>query len=270
MAVGKNVESRGHILGFKEEIDKAAQQSADCFASWFNNDESEDSAFLKGRWDFSYHIALPLMPYVYHPHNVEALEIGCGGGRLLGAASGYFGNIAGIDIHNNLPYVEQRLNGRGVCNLSLRQTDGNCIPFEDDRFDVVYSFIVLQHVEKIAILEKYISETLRVLKTDGVAILYFGRFCRFSGRKKSLARLYLDRFFEIFLPRGYRELSARVNETNLIVTRRFVENIVRSEGGVPLEWRVSRKNIPDGYEYYGGQHGLVFKKKSKVKESKTD
>jgi hypothetical protein len=26
MAVGKNVESRGHILGFKEEIDKAAQQ----------------------------------------------------------------------------------------------------------------------------------------------------------------------------------------------------------------------------------------------------
>lgn len=43
--------------------------------------------------------------------------------------------------------------------------DGNELPFDDDIFDLVYSFHVLEHVENV---ENSLSEIKRVLKSDGV------------------------------------------------------------------------------------------------------
>lgn len=261
MGVGDKIESRGHITGFKEEISKAFDGNADSFAAWFNNDGDAESAAIGGQWDFSHHIAAPLIPYIGNPVGKAVLEIGCGGGRLLAAASRYFANVSGTDIHDHLEYLGKNLTERGISNHTLRQTDGKTIPFDNGEFDVVYSFIVLQHVERIEILERYVQETLRVLEPGGHALLYFGRYSRLSANRTNPLTLCADWLAEkILLKDGYKEFPARVNETNLLVTRKYVETIVKAYGGKPLKWNISRKNIPSGYKKYGGQHGLVFRK----------
>lgn len=261
MAVGRSVHRDGHIGGFKADIARARAESPDAFASWFNSDKDEELSFVNGQWDFCYHIASSLTPYINSPQTKHALEIGCGAGRLLAAASRYFAKVSGTDIHDCLDYVANRLQIRGIDNVSLRQTDGKHIPFLDSSFDVVYSFIVLQHVERIYILEEYIRETLRVLASGGIAVLYFGRYAPLSVNRSSAALVFVDKILErLMLPQGFKELTANVNETNLVVSRVRVERLVRASGGECLEWRVSRKNIPDGFCKFGGQHGLVFRK----------
>ncbi len=48
MAIGKVIEKRGHIIGFREEISKAASSSEDEFFTWFDSTKDKDSAFVRG------------------------------------------------------------------------------------------------------------------------------------------------------------------------------------------------------------------------------
>ena len=150
---------------------------------------------------------------------------------MIAAASRYFMHVIGIDVHENNSRVEDELKNRGVRNIRLEKTNGQEIPLDDATVDFVYSFVVLQHVEKIRILEKYFQESSRVLKKNGIAVLYFGRKCSFSVNKSSRLLYLLDRMAEIvFLPNGYRELPARVNETNLIVSLPKAKRLAKNAG----------------------------------------
>ena len=176
MAIGPDIEQRGHITGFREEIGKAAATSPDAFFTWFDFAEGKDAAFRRGNWDFAHHIAGPLAPFIKKPENLEALEIGHGGGRLLAAASRYFRAVHGVDIHDQNERVLAEFAERGVRNANLRCADGSSLPLADASLDVVYSFIVLQHVERYEIFRRYLEETARVLKPGGLAVIYFGRW----------------------------------------------------------------------------------------------
>ena len=58
MATGKNIEKRSHIIGFKEEIDKASKKNGKSFGIGSMNLEIKETAFIRGSWDFSFgHIA---------------------------------------------------------------------------------------------------------------------------------------------------------------------------------------------------------------------
>jgi hypothetical protein len=57
MAVGKDIETRGHVTGFREEIARAAAASEDAFHTWFNTGVTKDEAFVRGTWDFMHHVA---------------------------------------------------------------------------------------------------------------------------------------------------------------------------------------------------------------------
>lgn len=258
---GKQIETRGHIIGFKEEIKKAKESSDQEFLKFFNGGENIEQLFVKGAWDFSIHFAYPLAPYLSKPHNLTALEIGFGGGRITLAASRAFGQVLGVDIHEFSDFVKAELKARGANNVELYQTDGKTIPCADNTIDVAFSFIVLQHVEKYAIFEKYLHETYRVLKPGGIALLYFGRYHAFSLQKRSKKYFWIDLMIEkIILKRGYKELLARVNETNLIISRNKAKHSAQIAGFQVLGWVNSWKNVPDGFHYYGGQHGMILGK----------
>jgi ubiquinone/menaquinone biosynthesis C-methylase UbiE len=189
------------------------------------------------------------------------LEIGHGGGRILAAASRYFRDLIGIDIHENNEKVERELKIRGINNFRLIKTEGKDIPVDDNSIDCVYSFIVLQHVEKIGIFSNYLSEAHRILKPGGIAVLYFGRKYLFSMNRSSKALYFVDRFAEqILLPKGFKQMSARVNDTNLIVSLPHARTLAKRVGFKILSELVSRKNVPDGMSLYGGQNGLVMRK----------
>ena len=260
MGTGDHIEHRDHITGFKEEITKAAS-SRDGFFTWFNSAKDADAAFVRGGWDFMFHVGLPITPYLSAPEDKTVLEIGHGGGRILQAACRCFKAGIGIDIHEKNALVEEELHRQGVTNVTLHQSTDGSLVVGDAAVDLVYSFIVLPHVERMAILLNYLSETARVLKPGGLAVLYFGRYTRFSHNQRSATLYWLDRFLEnMLMPHGYRELPAKVNEYNLLVTLPCAKREAKRRGLWPLRTLVSRKNVPDGVRRYGSQHGLLLQK----------
>lgn len=261
MGIGKDIERRSHIVGFREELAKAADEGEDQFFGWFDNAKDKDSSFVRGSWDFMVHVAQPMAPYVTNPEDKVALEIGHGGGRLLAAASRCFRQVIGVDIHDQNAMVEETLRERGICNSRLFRTEGAILPVPSEAIDCVYSFIVLQHVEKFSVFKRYLEEGYRVLKPGGIAILYFGRKYRWSFNRSSRSLYLLDRFVEsLWLKQGFEELRAPVNCTNLRVSLSHARKLASSMGFMVLRTLVSRRRVPDGVVLYGGQNGLVLKK----------
>jgi len=261
MAVGKEIETRGHVVGFRDEISKAAAASDDAFFTWFDGATDKDAAFVRGSWDFTVHVAQPASRYLSDPEGKTALEIGHGGGRILAAASRHFRGVVGVDVHNNNEKVADELRQRGISNFRLLESDGRSIPVEGDTIDLVYSFIVLQHVERIDVFNRYVHETHRVLKPGAVAVLYFGRRYAVSQGRASRTLYAVDRLAErVLVPRGFIELPARVNCTNLVVSLSYAKALARRCGFEVLSTLVSRKRVPNGTRLYGGQNGLVLRK----------
>ena len=259
MGVGSK-KRREHIKGFIEEIDIVSQNDTNQFFNWFDESGGDiEKNFLKGRYEFSIYILMPLLKYINDLHKKKILEIGYGGGRLLLAASSCFSESIGIDIHKNSSIVEAEFLKRGVHNATFIQSDGSTLPLENEEIDVVYSFIVLQHVEKIEIFNAYIAETYRVLKRGGIAILFFGRLYQCSTNKRLKMFYSIDIVLEKLLGRkGYKEIVAQVNCTNLKVSLSYAKKKLIEHGFSVLEVGVSRK-LPH-IDVFGGQHYIIVKK----------
>lgn len=260
MATGNKI-TKDHLRGFNTEISRAKARGKNEFFTWFNNAQNTETSFVRGAWDFSFHILEPVWKYIDHPEDKKILEIGHGGCRILAAASKYFSKAIGVDVHAENSFVEVELQSRGLKNITLIKGDGSHIPLSDSSVHVVYSFIVLQHVGKIEIFRKYLRETYRVLKPGGVAILYFGRYSRFSRGRSSYWLYLIDNLLEvILLHNGYLEISSRVNDINLIVSAKYAKNFSWALGFQVLGFTVSRIAVPDKLESYGGQHGILLRK----------
>lgn len=267
MGRGATIESRGHVTGFCEEIDKAASKGGDAFFTWFDSASNADVAFARGREDFRFHIAEPALKYLDNPAKLTALEIGYGGGRLLAAACKYFESATGVDIHTHGELVAGELKKRGITNFRLLETAGDRIPLCDSSVDFIYSFIVLQHVEKIDTFNAYFREASRVIKPGGVAVLYFGRRAAHSHGRSSAFFYLLDRIMEAIVLRGrYLEMPAVVNDVNLIVSLAYARRLAERCEFRVLGNLVSRKNVPDGGKLYGIQHGLILRREAAFKE----
>lgn len=163
-----------HFADWREQIKRHDESDAD-FLSYFDSADSVDQSFLQGAWDFSNQVLRPpVAPLIGEPFDATALEIGFGGGRLLAAASSHFNRVIGVDIHDSFGRVQQMLDDRGIKNAQLLKGDGKTLPVETNSIDFVYSFIVLQHLPLVDVLQSYLSEVKRVLKPGKPACLYFG------------------------------------------------------------------------------------------------
>jgi len=261
VATGKNIEQRSHITGFQEEIQSASVASHDKFMTWFDEARDADAAYIRGAWDFSYHMALPLNGLLKSPEDCTALEIGHGGGRILAAASRHFRAVIGVDIHERNDLVAAEHAARGITNSVLYRGTGSNLPVGDASVDVVYSFIVLQHVEKFAIFRDYVCEAARVIKPGGFAVLYFARWQWLSHLSRSYLLAAADRFLEsLRLRDGYLEKPTVVNDINLIVSLGMAKTVVREAGFAIERSMISRRRVPDHGDRFGAQHGLVLRR----------
>ncbi len=89
------------------------------------------------------------------------LDVGCGTGNLLEAINGRRYKF-GIDISNM--FIE-KAKAKG---LNCAVYDGKKIPFENNKFNLVSSFNVLEHVDNVNL---FLNEKLRVLKSGGYLII---------------------------------------------------------------------------------------------------
>jgi len=99
----------------------------------------------------------------------RAMDFGCGAGRLTQALADHFEAVDGIDIAPSMIRLAQDLNRHGDrVTYHLNQRDDLQL-LDDNTMDLVFSLIVLQHVEN-RYKEKYFAEFIRVLAPKGVAM----------------------------------------------------------------------------------------------------
>jgi ubiquinone/menaquinone biosynthesis C-methylase UbiE len=126
--------------------------------------------------------------------NKKVLEIGVGGGVDFSCWLKAGAIAAGIDLTEAaVELTKQRLNQQGFTEevYQLAVGDVEKLKFEDESFDIVYSYGVLHHTPDT---EKALSEIYRVLKKGGVfkamvyhipsvtGLILWVRYCLFTGR----------------------------------------------------------------------------------------
>lgn len=107
----------------------------------------------------------------------KTLEIGCGTGLILERVHEVAKEAVGVDISTGMLDVCRK---KGLNVLEASATE---LPFEDNSFDMVYSFKVLAHVPEI---EKAIKEIARVTKPKGRVVLEFYNPFSFKGINEKL------------------------------------------------------------------------------------
>lgn len=99
----------------------------------------------------------------------NALDFGCGVGRLTQALAKDFAQVTGVDIASSMLEKAREL-ARAVpqCTFVLNTT-ADLAQFSDSSFDFVFSHIVFQHMEPRFAL-RYIAEFGRILRPGGAAV----------------------------------------------------------------------------------------------------
>jgi ubiquinone/menaquinone biosynthesis C-methylase UbiE len=127
----------------------------------------------------------------------RVLEIGVGAGtdHLQWARAGV--DLFGIDLTNaGVEITERHLAMYGL-KSNLKRVDAEILPFEDNSFDVVYSWGVIHHSENP---QAIVNEIKRVLKPNGV---FIGMFYN----RRSLAGIVAWLKFALLKGRPWRSIS---------------------------------------------------------------
>ncbi len=120
--------------------------------------------------DLEVELALP------YARGARVLELGCGTGRILSRIAPVSQEAVGVDLSESMAkHARQR-------GLDVRVASVCELPFDDDRFDLTYSFKVLAHVPE---LETALREASRVTRPGGHLLLelYNRRSLRYLVKK---------------------------------------------------------------------------------------
>jgi SAM-dependent methyltransferase len=102
------------------------------------------------------------------PHH-RALDFGCGVGRLTQGLAEHFERVVGVDIATTMVSRARRENRHGDRVRYLVNERGDLTVLDPERFDLILSLLVLQHMEPIYALG-YVAEFVRVLTPSGAAV----------------------------------------------------------------------------------------------------
>ena len=97
----------------------------------------------------------------------HVLDIGCGNGRFMPLVSERHAQYAGIDYSQGLINEAKRISPEGDFHVA----DATALPFEDNNFDIAYSFAVIHHIPSAEGRRKFATEALRVLHPGGKLVL---------------------------------------------------------------------------------------------------
>jgi SAM-dependent methyltransferase len=102
----------------------------------------------------------------------DALEFGCGVGRVTRALATRFDRVVGVDISTEMLAQARELNA-SVPNAEFVHNTASDLTFVGERrFDLVYSRHVLQHLPDRDIARGYLQEMMRLVRPGGLLLAH--------------------------------------------------------------------------------------------------
>lgn len=172
-------------------------------------------------------------------HYGNALDFGCGVGRLTQGLFSHFDQATGVDISYTMIEGANRFNKFDKKCTYLTNTEPNLNCLDSDTFDLVYTNIVLQHMPPRFQVE-YIKEFFRVLKPGGIA-LFQVRTAK-GYRSGSLAAVLYDFKMEKWKP-FWKIVRGRPPIQVHTISPKAVEEIIAECGANLLDVQNTDKRI---------------------------
>ncbi len=210
----------------------------DEFANWYENERHDGYHAFIDRLESD--LILPLSP------NKDVLEVGCGTGLILDKIQPVAGRAVGIDLSDGM------LEGARKRGLEVYKSDACSLPFEDETFDLVYSFKVLAHVEDI---DTALAEMSRVTRPGGKLVLEFYNRASLRYAAKRLA--------------GPGKISKKTDEGAVFTRWDTKESIVERlpKELVPVDWAGVRVLTPSaGFHRVPGLASLLQRAETKARD----
>lgn len=120
----------------------------------------------------------------------QALDFGCGVGRLTRALSTYFDRCVGIDISEQMVATAREVN-RDVHNCQFAVNNGSDLrSWQAESFDLVYTQLVLQHLPGRAAILRCLEELVRLVRPGGLLVFQLPSYIPALRRLQPRPRLY--------------------------------------------------------------------------------
>lgn len=174
----------------------------------------------------------------------EALDFGCGLGKLTRALGKRFRMAYGLDISEAMIVKAQALSKDIVNCKFVVNPHPDLRSFPDQFLEFVYSRIVLQHVPDRPLIKAYISEFLRVLKPGGLLVFQLPGHIPLRHRLQPRPKLYAG-LKNLGVPSSflYKKLRLAPGVMNFVPEEEVMDLIVRNRASV---LRVIREKVTGG------------------------
>jgi len=95
------------------------------------------------------------------------LDFGCGTGRLTEFMAKDFKKVIGVDISGTM-IAQGKIRLGSLKNVELIEIDGSSLPLPDKSIDLVFSYLVFQHIKTREMVERAFADIYRVLAPGGI------------------------------------------------------------------------------------------------------
>src|ERR1700684_4359088 len=154
----------------REDWDQRAKENARYYVNTATAEWTDDQFFASGETTVADEILTDLVNVCQGrlSKDMRVLEIGCGAGRVTRALANLFGEVHGVDVSGEMIRQAKRaLEDRP--NAFVYQNNGKdlqVVPTLD--FDFAFSSIVFQHIPSRDIIENYVREVGRLLRSGAL------------------------------------------------------------------------------------------------------
>ncbi len=119
------------------------------------------------------------------------VDVGCGWGRwsVAAARAGFF--PVGLDVHIDALAAAKRVSRQLGAETAQVCGDIEALPFRSGSVDVVFSYSVLQHIDRTKVM-RFFAEAARVLKPGGVCLVQLPNSCGLYSIMRQAKRGFRD------------------------------------------------------------------------------